>query len=216
MFHISMYIVGITMLLYGKVFQSIEVLEWLNKTLTTEDELLRISTLVNLEGLYLKVMEDCVNSRKDTKLWIVYSEKSLSINPKNQNALSCLAFFYYIDGQKDKSEQTIEKQIKLYPRYPSTEVNVAFLRMMQKDYRAWFHWYERLTQNKKLDFNPIQVVNFLGEQYELRKEVGLLYGSGVISFFYWDKQIAKEDLNKFIKLFSKYPPQDGVALDERP
>ena len=211
LFFISMYIIGITTLLYWKIFQSIKILEWLNLTLLAEDEIFKKWISETLENLYRKVIQNCIDSKKDTQTWIIYCHKLLKTSPRDQNGLSALAFFYYIDGQFEESEKTVEIQTKLYPRYPSTEVNVAFLRMIQKKYKEWFHCYERMVQ-KKLDFYPLQVIEFLGGQFELRKEVGLLYWSGLISYFYWDKRIAKEDLNNFIKLFT---PEDCQIMFNR-
>lgn len=208
LFHISTYIIGITTMLYWRVMQSVEILEWLNNTVESNDDIFRLSILINLENLYRQIMQNSANSKNNIKVWITYAEKLIILRPNDQNTLSFLAFFYYINGEEEKSEQTVDKQIKLYARFPSTEVNVAFLRIMQKKYQDAFHCYERLTQKEELDFNPIPVIDFLSEQYRLRWEVGLLYGSGLISYFYWDKQIAKEDLSNFIKIF----PQENCQI----
>lgn len=57
-----------------------------------------------------------------------------------------------------------------------------------------------MTKFSVVNFNPQEVVEFLNDQYDLYKEPAFLYGSGIISYYFGDQIIGKEDFKKFISI----------------
>jgi len=89
--------------------------------------------------------------------------------------------------------------LELYPKNSSTEIDVAFIRILQGNYSNAYKHYENLIKMKDIQFNPFEVIEFLYNEYENSKEPALLYGSGILSFYWGDKELGKKDLKIFLK-----------------
>ena len=60
-----------------------------------------------------------------------------------------------------------------------------------------------------MEFNAQEVVEFLFAQYEIKKDPALLYGAGMLSFYFGDQILARETFREYI---SKTSERDCKAM----
>ncbi|MCH8170746.1 MAG: hypothetical protein IIB07_06400, partial [Bacteroidetes bacterium] len=91
---------------------------------------------------------------------------------------------------------------------PVTEVDVAYFRILQKNYTNSFKHYKNLANFQTINFEPQEVIEFLCDEYDKLKEPALLFGVGIISYRFGDKKLAKNYFNLFLKKANeiKYKP----------
>lgn len=197
---IAMYIIGLTLKFSGRLKESIEIFEKLIYKLTVKEDDFKNLVIPQLIDCYLLLIQDIVSSKKSPEEGIVYCEKILKLDEKNFIALTHIALFYYRAGRRWDCDEIVERLLQLYPKSSVTELDVAFIRVMQKNYVNAFKHYENLSAMtmKDITFNPQDAIEFLSEQYKHSKEIALLYGSGVVSYYFGDKIVAKEDFQKFV------------------
>ncbi len=200
-FDISMYILATVLLLYGKVGKSINLLESLYTSLNNRKDKFAEDIVPRLCDAYQIIIIELAIKRKNYNLGKEICEKILKIKSDDFFALSNLTTFQYWTGEFEKSEKNIDLLLKVYPKNPLTELNVAYTRLMQKNYSNAYKHYQNLLQFNitQLNFNPSSVLEFLGYEYEKRKEPAILYASGIISANFGDKDLAKKDLELFLK-----------------
>ncbi|MDP2649304.1 MAG: hypothetical protein Q8P10_00515, partial [bacterium] len=196
---ISFYIIGLTLKFYGRIKDSVEIFEKLYANLMARNDSFSNLIVPHLLDCYWLFVRDIILTRNNYIKGRYFCEKILKLDEKNHFALANLAHFLYILNEKDRSEKIVEKLLEFYPRDPITEVDVAFIRIMQKNYKNAFNHYNRLTQMQAISFNPQDTIEFLGQEYQKSKEPALLYGSAILSYYWGDKLLAKEDFIYFLK-----------------
>lgn len=198
-FDISTYILALTLKIYGHIQKSLHLYEELAKSLKNRNDpfikhviphLINNYNLLSLENYYRKRFFEATQ----------FSEKVLEYDTNNSQALSNLALFYYKLNKKEKSQELIEKLYSLYPLYALTELNVGFLRILQKKYSNALKHYKKFLILNETNFSLPEVVDFLSEEYKTSKEPALLFASAVVSMKYGDLILATQDYNEFIKL----------------
>lgn len=205
LFDVSVYIIGVTMKLYGKIGVSLNLFESLYSKLTKSNDPFVNYIIPHMLNCYELTIINATFNRNLFAIGKDCCRKMLEFKNDDFFALASMAFLQYRTGEVNESQKTVERLAKLYPNNPLTEVDVAFFRILEKDYKGAFKHYRNLIKFKsnQLNFNPIIVVDFLSENYEKFKEPAMLYGSGIISYYYADKKIAKYDLKEFIKKASE-------------
>ena len=197
---ISLYIVGLTLKFYGRLEESQEIFEKLFQKLNIKEDDFKNLVIPHLLDCYFLFIRDITLSKKNFEKGIEYCNKMLALSENNHFALSNIAVFYYKTGDMKKCEEIVEKLLKLYPKDPITEIDVAFIRIMQKRYKNAFKHYNKVLSMEAVSFNPQEVIEFLGAEYEKCGEPALLYGSGIISYrFGGDKELTRMDLELFLK-----------------
>jgi len=197
-FDISTYILALILKLYGKISESVNLFEKLRDRLDGED-LLKKEIEPHLLNCYALLITDLAINKKNYFLGIELCNKFLQILPFSHFAISNLAIFQYKTGLKDKAIENVNLLLERYPNNSITEVDVAFVRILQKNYSNAYKHYSKLSRFEFIEFNPHEVVDFLDSEYKLLKEPALLYGSGLISYKWGDLVIAKEDLGLFME-----------------
>lgn len=200
LFDITTYIIALCLKISGNICKSVMLFEKLyNKLIKYSDD---FSSLVipHLNNCYHLIIDEYGIGKKKYKIGKEYCIKILKFNKYDFHALVNIAVFQFKLGEIEVTEKTIKTLQDLYPRNPITEVDVAFIRAHQKKYSDSFKHYENLTKFKYPNFNPLEVVEFLSDQYDLYKEPAFLYGSGIISYYFVDQIIGKEDFKKFISI----------------
>ncbi len=198
-FALSMYTVALTLKIYGKIDKSIDLFEkLLNLLLSSKDDFSKHVIFHLMNCYYLVVVDEGVG-RKNFRKGIDFCLKMLKFENNNLFALANVATFQYKLGEKEDAEKNVELMLELYPKNSSTEIDVAFIRILQGNYSNAYKHYENLIKMKDIQFNPFEVIEFLYNEYENSKEPALLYGSGILSFYWGDKELGKKDLKIFLK-----------------
>lgn len=198
-FDLSMYIVALTLKIYGRIERSIALFEkLLEQLLHRNDDFSRHVIFHLINCYYLVVVNEGIVG-KNFKKGMDFCVKIIDLDKVNLFAIANLATFQYKMGLKEEAEKNIELMLTLYPKNSLTEVDVAFIRILQKKYKNAFKHYENLIKMRDIQFNPFEVVEFLYNEYKNNKESALLYGSGILSFYWGDKKIGREDLKLFLK-----------------
>jgi tetratricopeptide (TPR) repeat protein len=198
-FNLSSYILAITLKLYGKVDKSLKIIEHLFFTLKKNDKQLCSKIEPHLINCYEILALEFAFKKLDFEKSIEFCNKILQLRPKSFFALSNLAVFYYKSGNRSESTKYVNLLKKTYPNNTITTIDLAFIKILEKDYIGAYSMYLRLIKNKVIQFNPQEVVEFLSFEYEKSEEPALLFASGILSFYYGDKEIAKNDLELFVK-----------------
>lgn len=197
-FQISMYILALTLKIYGRIEKSLDLFEKLFISLDAKDPSLQVriiphvvncSELLATESYYKK------NYIKSS----MYLEKILSVFPYNRFALSGLAVSQYRLGNFKRSKELVELLLIHHAQIPSTELNIAFMRILEKNYKNALLHYKRLLYFDEIDFNAQEVIEFLGEEYGRYKDPALLFGSAVVSMKFGDPLIAISDFERYLE-----------------
>jgi len=201
-FDISLYIIALTFKLWGRFDESILMFEKLYQVLDNKNLTLRNQLAPHLINCYEQFAIFLIIEKRDIKRGIMVCEKIIQLDSYNIFALLNLARLFYETGEVDRSFDIAKKLLEYYPRNAAVELDIAFHKIMKKEYKSAFRHYERLISisQDQLNFNPIEVIEFLDKQFEITKEPALLYASGLISFHYGDPQIAEQSFNSFLNI----------------
>lgn len=211
LFDMALYILSISLRMQWDFFKSTELLErHLNNLFKRKDPFskhIQNHLIWNYKAFIINsiLSSNKYNKKVKYKEWKEYCNKILQFYPKNYFALTNLAFFEYSLWNRYEATQLIEKIKEYYSKNPSSIINIAFLYLIDEKYKESYKWYSKLYNVwiEQLDFNPIETLNFLSIEYTNNKNPGILFASGYISYLYWDKTLAKKDLQKFLKLIDK-------------
>lgn len=207
-FDIATYILALTLKLYGRIWKSIELFERLYNDLVSRKDNFSKHIVPHLLNCYSLVITEIGINRKNIKTGKEFCNKYLKFERKSFFALSNLAIFQYKTGEHDETEKTVDLLLKYHPKNPLTELDVAFIRILQGNYNSAFKHYERMLKFGAINFNPQEVIEFLSLEYSVKKEPALLYGIAMISKYYGDETSAMEDFKMFLKKANedKYKP----------
>lgn len=197
LFDLATYIVALTLKIYGRIGKSITLFENLLKRLLARNDNFSQHVVFHLVNCYYLVIVNEGVIGKNFERGKDFCEKLINLDKNNLFAIANLAMFQYKTGQKEDAEENVELMLELYPKNSLTEIDVAFMRILQGNYSNAFKHYENLVRMKNIEFNPFEVVEFLYDQYKISKEPALLYGSGILSFYWGDKKIGMKDLKLF-------------------
>lgn len=200
LFDISGYILGLTIKLSGRIGVALKIFESLYQNLKLRGDVFKEQITPHLLNCYTIFITDYGFNKRRFDLGENICNKFLIIMPDNLFALSNLAVFQYRLGKEADAETSVEKLLKLFPGQSITEVDVAFFRIIQKNYKNAYKHYQNLIQFQRVNFNAQEVVEFLFSQYEFKKDPVLLYGAGIVSFYFGDKELAKKTLNEYLLL----------------
>ncbi|MEN8253203.1 MAG: hypothetical protein ABFQ62_02395 [Patescibacteria group bacterium] len=201
-FDICSYIVGVSSLLYGKIDASEKILESLLKRNKNDQTNFIKGVRAHLNNIYTYRIKTLILEKENYKNLLSVSEKMTSLNPSSISGLTAKAIAQFNSGEIKESEKTVALVQNKYPSEDVTNINVAFFRILQKKYNRALKYYKKLLRKKELDggINPLQVVEFLEDQYDLNKnEKAYLFASGLINFKFADLKRGKELLKQFIR-----------------
>lgn len=203
LFDVSTYIVGVILKLFGQIEKCIDILEPLYEDLVARHDDFATHIIPHLMNCYELMVIDAIPNRKKYQRAKLYCQKILRFKPDNYFGISNLALFQYRTGEQAQAQGNVETLLRLYPREAATEIDVAFFRILQGDYKNAFKHYLRLSKMPSVPIEPQQTVAFLGEEYEKTKEPAFLYGSAIISTYFGDRELAEIDFKTFLKKFNE-------------
>jgi hypothetical protein len=203
-FDIATYILALTLKLYGKITNSLVLFEQLQRRLEIKkngNKIIYEKILLNLYNCYELLIIEHGIYKKNHLISAKYCSKILAINKFKNDffAMANLAIAQYCLGDTTHAELYVNKLESLYPDNPITLLDVAYFRILQKKYKIAYQKYKKLTKFNAVEFNPEEVIEFLGKEYYKIKEPALLYGSGIIANRWSDKNLAKKHLTFFLK-----------------
>ncbi len=198
LFDLSLYVVALTLKLYGRIGESSIIFEKLSIKLKDKNDNFSNSVIKHLINCYALFIIEAIYKKNFGK-GIKFCKKIMKFQGNNLFALANLATLQYKIGETKESEKNVNLMLKLYPGNSLTEVDVAFIRILQKRYNSAFKHYERLIKSGDVSFKITEIIEFLDNEYENTKEPALLYGSGILSYYWGDKKIGKDDLRLFVK-----------------
>lgn len=199
---ISTYIVALVLKISGRIGESLKIFEALYKKLLDKNDDFHKDIIPHLFNCYEILILENIHNRKNFNFTKTLSLKILDIDSQNFFAINSLAIAECRLGNINETEKLIEKLLQLYPRHPITDVNVAYVRIFQKNFNNALKHYKHLKTLKDVPFKPQEVIEFLGSDYDKTKEPALLFGIGVVSMF-WDKVLSKKSLKEFIRKADK-------------
>jgi len=197
-FDISIYILALTLKIYGRILESLKLFEQLHKNLVERKDDFSNEILPHLYNCYEIFVIEYGIKKKDWKIGKEYCFKILNIKKDDFFGLSNLAAFESRLGNNSEVENLVNKLLSLYPGNHITEVDVAYVRILQKNYNNAFKHYRNIISSDRTNLTQ-EVIEFLCNEYDNKKEPALLYGIGVLSFYFWDKQLAKKNLSFFLE-----------------
>lgn len=209
LFDLATYILGTTLKLSGRIGTALNLFEKLYDKLKLNNDKFIEQVIPHLLNCYELFIFDSGVNKKNANFGEQLCQKYLKIKPDNFFALANLALFQFRLGKEKDTEANVEKLLKLYPNLSTTEVNVAFIRILQKNYQNAFKHYQRLAGFRQVDFNAQEVVEFLFAQYEIKKDPALLYGAGMLSFYFGDQILARKTFREYL---SKTSERDCKAM----
>jgi tetratricopeptide (TPR) repeat protein len=198
-FDISTYIIALTLKIYGQLGKSLLLFEQLYNNLVERKDNFQKDVLPHLHNLYEVLIIEYGINRNNYNLGSDLCSKILNIKENDFFALSNLATFQCKLGNKEGAEKLVELLLKLYPKIPTTEVDVAYFRIIQKNYTSAFKHYKNLMNFNTINFEPQYVIEFLCDEYDKLKEPALLFGVGILSYKFGDKKLAKDNLHLFLQ-----------------
>lgn len=197
-FDISTYILALTLKIHGRILESLKLFEQLHKNLIKRGDDFSKEILPHLYNCYeIFVIEYGIN-KKNWDIGKEYCVKILKIKNDDFFGLSNLAAFESMLGNNYETERLVNELLKLYPGNHITEVDVAYVRILQKNYNNAFKHYRNIINSDRTNLTQ-GVIEFLCDEYDNKKEPAFLYGIGVLSFYFWDKQLAKKNLSLFLE-----------------
>lgn len=208
-FDISLYILALTLKIYGQIEKSLTLFESLYKKYKETSDVFKESLKPHLYECYDLLIQNSLWNRRGNQKAEDYSKRLLLINNTHYSALTGLALAQYRLGKILESEATVQEIQLLYPNSAATLVDVAFFQILKGRYGKAYETYKKLIRIYKKQapgFNAQQVLEFLYEEYERTKEPALLYATGIISWYFGDPELARKDLEIFagLQLIGKY------------
>ena len=197
LFDVATYILALSLKFTGNISKSLAVIESLYLKLIRKNDLFANYVIDHVLDCYRLLIVDSGINRKRFKVCVGYCEKYLSYRPNDFFALSNLALFQYRLGNKKITEDLVRKLQTLYSGSTITKVDVAFIRILQKNYEAAYKHYNDLSQLAHVEFNTQEVVEFLFQEHEIKNDPAFLFGVGILSFYFGDVSLAKKTLAEF-------------------
>ena len=198
----SLYILALTLKVQGRIRQSVLVFEQLYGNLIRGNDPFQTNLIPHLINCYqLLSVEAYFASRYfESKQ---YAEKLLVLDETNRDAIANLAICQQRMGDAPGASAAVSKLQRLYPSSPIAMIDVAFIRILEGKYSHAYELYKKLIKLPaiKLDYNPVEVMTFLDENFQISHEPALRYASGITALYHLqDLVIAERDFVEFIKL----------------
>ena len=198
-FDIATYILALTLKLYGRIGKSLSLFEKLYTNLVSGNDDFHKDIIPHLHNCYqLLIIENSIFG-KDYNVGVELCDNIMQLDPSNFFGLTNKAVFLARLGKTKEAESVVEKLLVLYPKKPVTEVDAAYIRILQKNYTNAFKHYKRLAGLRAINFNSQDVIEFLGGEYDKTKEPALLFGMGMVSCYFGDQVLAKNSFEQFIR-----------------
>ena len=168
------------------------------------------------ELLFAAEME-CAQTAPYPSLTIPHLKNARKLGVGDYTATVQLAWAYYQLGQEDKARELTNELVQSWPNEGVTLLNEAFFAIKDCRYDYATELYRRLIGLRQPDVAPMLTLEVYASEYKKNpKELGYIFGSGLINFWFCDEGLGKRDLRQFIgrtKGKPVYKHMRRVALD---
>lgn len=198
-FIISNYIIGLTTKLAGNIITATAIFENLHSSLKKDKDQFIKQVEFHLYNCYEILVRIYYQRNKHLEVTEI-CEKMIAIWPKDLFCIGNLATNYYKLNKIQESKKYVELMKATHPNEPITHINSAFILLTENKYYEAHEAYRKAVRckNSDLNYEPLDVVDFLIKEYEKSKMIGISYGIGVISYYYGDRIIAENFLKDFL------------------
>jgi len=212
----TLYIISLTMLLFGRVQKSIDILKKLLLKNQGKSDPLLARAKAHLINAYEIELSEMKESSADFQKALMSSHELLKLDSKNLIGLATRAVSYVHFEKYDEAEKDVNELLTLHPSDSVTIIDAAYFSILRKRYSNAIEHYRKLI-GLELNFNPLGVAGFLEKQYEKHHDPAFLFGSGFVDWHFGDKTLGKKFLRKFLRNKSVsaevYKEMRGLASD---
>lgn len=194
---VSLYIIGLTMMLFGRIQESINIFEKLLAKNTGKSDTLSEGAREHLINNYEIKLSEFKEDSNDFKIALELSDKLLILDSQNLIGLAAKAVSHVHFEQYNAGEKCVEDLIKYHPTSSVSIIDMSYFLVLKKKYSEAIVYYKKLM-DVEFEFNPLNVSKFLEDQYEKNKDPGFLFGSGFVDCNFGDKTLGKKSLRKFL------------------
>jgi tetratricopeptide (TPR) repeat protein len=209
---ISLFIIGLCLLLWKDTERCLEVFEKLRTCLQRGPQIkdkkrtafqerfdyILIQAL-DLRAMYLYQSDQAQECKKDL-------ERMLQINNAIPGAHINLARLCYKDGNMRSARYHTNQADQLKPNNPLSIINRAFFAILDRKFQKAAGFYNRLPRAKdwSMGCNTLEVALFLEDERKKHKDnLGLLYAAGFMNYHFVDKRRGRLQLKNFVKIVTK-------------
>jgi tetratricopeptide (TPR) repeat protein len=169
----------------------------LEKNKDKDDKLIK-GVRLHLADAYRMMTRVFAAAKKWNKV-LENANKLLGIDDREITGLLHKAIALARLGEKKESEKVVNKLLEQYPDRAITNVNVAYFRVVNKQYKAALKSYKKIRLCY-LDFEPLEVIEWLEDELDrYPKEYGYLFGAGYLNFHYRDEKRGLDQLKEFVQ-----------------
>lgn len=110
-----------------------------------------------------------------------------------------IARLEYLLGDLKKAKEYTSKASEIDKEHPVILLNNAFFMLLEKNYERALFWYKKVLSMNTIDVNISQLLEFLYERFQERKEeLGFLFALGIMSYGFYDREKGISDLSLFV------------------
>lgn len=201
-FYLSVYTNSLSLKFFHYWELSAELLEKLFINLSDDLELKKAVSF-HLFNCYDLLSLYYANDKNDLKNAEPYFIKMLDLEPSNYLVKCNLALSMFKNGDFKSAENLIDDAYTQSSNYLLSQLNYAFLSILRKEYKKAYRMYQKFFDHKELTFEPLNVIDFLNNEFENVKDPAYLYGSAIINFIYKDRVLGIKDFKKFLRIADK-------------
>jgi len=212
---VSLFILGLTMKVQGRIYKAIEIFECLYKQLTGTSNRFKKFLTDHLIHCYRITAMDAYLS-KNYKKALEISKKILAIDQNDLPSIANVAVSLFKLNDVVGAKIMVKKMNDNYPNYPLAKIDAAFFYILEKNFTKADQLYKKLSKIdvKDLSYNPVEVVEFLEENFKKSKEPALRYAIAMTEYYHLrDFKLAKEDFQEFIKLSRNRLPYKKMVMN---
>ena len=216
MMEISLFIVGLCLLLRRDTERCVYVFEKLNDCLQLSppfSDRRRAAFLKRFDQIFIEALDLRAmylfqgDKMQECKKCF---ERMLQIDYDIPGAHINLAKLCYLEGNMDRARYHTNQAERLEPNNPLCTINKAFFAILEGKFPKADQLYNKLTKsmNWSMQCNTLEVALFLEDEWKNHKDnLGLLFAAGFMNYHFADKRRGKLQLKNFIKRFNKQKVQ---------
>jgi hypothetical protein len=209
---ISLFIVGLCLLLWRDTERCVDVFEELHSCLQQGPPLSdkrRVTFLKRFDQIFIEALDLRTmylfqgGKMQECKKCL---ERMLEINYAIPGAHINLAKLCYLEGNMGDARYHTNQADRLVPNNQLSLLNKAFFAILDKKFEKANDLYNKLIApvDWSMSCNTLEVALFLEEEWKKHKDnVGFLFAAGFVNYHFADKRRGKLQLKNFIKRIDK-------------
>ncbi len=206
---VSLFIIGLCLLLEQDLERCIEVFDKLDNCLQQarfgphqgRDAFTKRFRIIFIDALGARGITLYYENK--TEEWKKILERMLQIDITIPAVHINLARLYYLGGNIQQARFHTNQAEGLTPGHPWVLLNKAFFSVLDRKFDKAAKFYEELSEKfgeKGIQCNPLEVALFLEDEWRNKKDnLGFLFAAGFINYYFADKRRGWIQIKKFIR-----------------